>query len=75
MGGMPVVPREVVPEQLRKFVDAASPIAMRTMAAKGLVPIPPKDLVFVQCVLADRHRFGRVFLAGDAAHRQTPTTG
>jgi hypothetical protein len=49
---MPEVPREVVPEQLRKFVDAASPIAMRTMAAKGLVPIPPKDLVFVQCVLA-----------------------
>src|SRR5688572_3576777 len=25
---------------------------MRTMAAKGLVPIPPKDLIFVQCVLA-----------------------
>ena len=49
---MPEVPREIVPETLRKFVDPASPIAMRTMAAKGLVPIPPKDLVFVQCVLS-----------------------
>ena len=29
----------------------------------------------VQGVLADRYRFGRVFLAGDAAHRHTPTTG
>jgi 2,4-dichlorophenol 6-monooxygenase len=29
----------------------------------------------VQGVLADRYRFGRVLLAGDAAHRHTPTTG
>jgi 2,4-dichlorophenol 6-monooxygenase len=29
----------------------------------------------VQGVLANRFRFGRVFLAGDAAHRHTPTTG
>ena len=29
----------------------------------------------VQGVLADWFRFGRVFLAGDAAHRHTPTTG
>lgn len=29
----------------------------------------------VQGVLADRYRFGRVFLGGDAAHRHTPTTG
>lgn len=29
----------------------------------------------VQGVLANRYRFGRVFLAGDAAHRHTPTTG
>ena len=29
----------------------------------------------VQGVLAERYRFGRVFLAGDAAHRHTPTTG
>lgn len=49
---MPEVPKDIVPEKLAKFVDPASPIAMRTMAAKGLVPIPPKDLVFVQCVLA-----------------------
>lgn len=29
----------------------------------------------VEGVLADRYRFGRVFLAGDAAHRHPPTTG
>jgi 2,4-dichlorophenol 6-monooxygenase len=29
----------------------------------------------VQGVLADKYRFGRVLLAGDAAHRHTPTTG
>lgn len=29
----------------------------------------------VQGVVADRYRFGRVFLAGDAAHRHPPTTG
>jgi 2,4-dichlorophenol 6-monooxygenase len=29
----------------------------------------------VQGVLANRYRFGRVLLAGDAAHRHTPTTG
>lgn len=29
----------------------------------------------VQGVLADRYRFGKVFLGGDAAHRHTPTTG
>jgi hypothetical protein len=43
---------DLVPAPLKKFVDPAAPAAMRTMAAKGLVPIPPKDLVFVQCVLA-----------------------
>jgi 2,4-dichlorophenol 6-monooxygenase len=29
----------------------------------------------VQGVLADRFRFGNVFLGGDSAHRHTPTTG
>ncbi len=29
----------------------------------------------VEGVLADRFRFGRIFLAGDAAHRHPPTTG
>lgn len=29
----------------------------------------------VEGVLADRYRFGRIFLAGDAAHRHPPTTG
>src|SRR5262245_36901195 len=48
---MAELPLAQVPEPLRKFVDPAAPAAMRTMAAKGLVPIPPKDLVFVQCLL------------------------
>jgi 2,4-dichlorophenol 6-monooxygenase len=49
---------------------------------KALLKIPefnPKILGIghwvVQGVLADRFRFGRVLLAGDAAHRHTPTTG
>ncbi|MEX0407477.1 FAD-dependent monooxygenase [Aquibium sp. LZ166] len=29
----------------------------------------------VEGVIADRYRFGRVFLTGDAAHRHPPTTG
>lgn len=28
-----------------------------------------------EAVLADRYRFGRILLGGDAAHRHTPTTG
>jgi hypothetical protein len=44
---------DLVPAPLKKFVDPTAPVAMRTMAAKGLVPIPPKDLVLVQCVLAE----------------------
>lgn len=49
---------------------------------RELLKIPELDLNLlgigrwiVQGVLANRYRFGRVFLAGDAAHRHTPTTG
>jgi len=49
---------------------------------RELLKIPELDLELlgigrwiVQGVLANRYRFGRVFLAGDAAHRHTPTTG
>lgn len=49
---------------------------------RALLKIPELDLELlgigrwiVQGVLAHRYRFGRVFLAGDAAHRHTPTTG
>lgn len=49
---------------------------------KKLLKIPDLNLKVksigrwvAQGVLANRYRFGRVFLAGDAAHRHTPTTG
>lgn len=49
---------------------------------RGLMKIPdfePEVLGIghwaVQGVLADRYRFGNVFLGGDSAHRHTPTTG
>lgn len=40
----------LVPEPLKKHVTA--PLPLRMMAARGLAPVPPKDLLFVQCVLA-----------------------
>lgn len=40
----------LVPEPLKKHVTA--PLPLRMMAARGLAPIPPKDLLFVQCALA-----------------------
>ncbi|GIW46497.1 MAG: hypothetical protein KatS3mg078_0374 [Deltaproteobacteria bacterium] len=36
-----------LPEGLKKFVDPSLPKEMRIMAAKGLVPIPPRDIVLV----------------------------
>ena len=49
---------------------------------RSLLKIPDLDIRvlsvgrwLVQGVVADRYRVGRVFLAGDAAHRHTPTTG
>lgn len=49
---------------------------------RELLKIPELDLSLlgigrwiVQGILANRYRFGRIFLAGDAAHRHTPTTG
>ncbi|MBW4721405.1 FAD-dependent monooxygenase [Saccharothrix obliqua] len=49
---------------------------------RGLLKLPDLDVVVHQvghyrpeAVIADRFRVGRVFLAGDAAHRQPPATG
>ena len=35
--------------QARQHVDPASPGPMRMMAAKGLAPLPPRELVIVLC--------------------------
>jgi 2,4-dichlorophenol 6-monooxygenase len=49
---------------------------------KGLLKLPDLEVEVLRVshwilegVLADRYRVGRVFLAGDAAHRHPPTTG
>jgi hypothetical protein len=41
-----------LPEAHRKHLDPASPAPMRMMAARGLAPLPPRDLVTVLCGLA-----------------------
>lgn len=38
---------ESLPEGQRKHLDPASPLPMRMMAAKGLAPLPPKEMVVV----------------------------
>jgi hypothetical protein len=40
----PVSP-EVIPPQFRKHVDPKAPVPIRGMAAKGLVPLSPPDLI------------------------------
>ncbi|HSV82828.1 MAG TPA: FAD-dependent monooxygenase [Ramlibacter sp.] len=56
-----------------------SSLVPRMRALMKTPDIVPKVLSIghwiVQGVLADRYRFGRVFIGGDAAHRHTPTTG
>ena len=39
------MPKEVIPEGLRRFVDSSAPAAARMMAAKGMVPVKGGDLV------------------------------
>jgi hypothetical protein len=46
------IPVSALPEALRKHVDPKSPPPARMMAARGLVPAPPKDTVTMMCVLA-----------------------
>jgi hypothetical protein len=41
-----------LPEAHKKHLDPASPLPMRMMASKGLVPAPPRDLVVILCGLS-----------------------
>lgn len=65
------------PDDPTRFDEAALIPRMRE-----LLKVPDLDVEIlgighwtVEGVLADHYRFGRIFLAGDAAHRHTPTTG
>src|ERR1700745_3647662 len=42
---------EKIPDSLRRFVDPSLPKEMRLMAARGLIPIGPRDLTLVLYVL------------------------
>lgn len=46
------LPLEALPESVRRFCDPASPGPMRTMAAKGLVPVKGGELVTMLVQLA-----------------------
>ncbi len=43
---------ESLPEAQRKHLDPLAPLPMRMMAAKGLVPLPPREMVIVMAGLA-----------------------
>lgn len=45
------IPLDALPVAARRAVDAASPVPARMMAARGLAPMPPKELVTAQYVL------------------------
>jgi hypothetical protein len=65
-----VIPIEEIPEALRKHVAAETPAPMRMLAARGVAPLPPKDLIIVQCVLAagDEPEIAAAAVAGLAKH-------
>lgn len=42
---------DFLPEQMRKHVDPKAPVPLRMMAAKGLVPLSPSDMVSVLFML------------------------
>lgn len=46
------LPKEELPEKLRRFGDPAAPAAARTLAAKGLVPVKGEELVTLLVHLA-----------------------
>ncbi|MGO8909862.1 MAG: FAD-dependent monooxygenase [Bradyrhizobium sp.] len=61
----PAFSDEAATEEVRKILGIADlPVKVRCVSEWA-----------VEGVLAERYRVGRVFLAGDAAHRHPPTTG
>ncbi|MCZ7683285.1 MAG: hypothetical protein M5U28_32595 [Sandaracinaceae bacterium] len=46
------LPKDELPEKIRRFADPAAPAAARAMAAKGLVPVKGEDLVSLLVQLA-----------------------
>ena len=44
--------RDALPEPLRKHLDPGAPMPARMMAAKGLVPMGPRDMTVVLCGLS-----------------------
>lgn len=44
--------REALPEPMRKHLDPALPVPARIMAANGLLPLPPREMIIVVCGLA-----------------------
>lgn len=46
------LPKDELPERIRRFGDPAAPTAAKTMAAKGLVPVPGDELVALLVQLA-----------------------
>ncbi len=41
-----------LPDEQKKHLDPASPLPMRMMAAKGMAPLPPREMVIVLCGLS-----------------------
>lgn len=48
--GCPIT-REVLPANMRKHVDPGSPVPLRMMAAKGLVPLAPSEMLAALFIL------------------------
>lgn len=46
------IPLSAVDEKLRRHIDPASPAPLRLMAARGMVPMGPRDMVTVLCCLS-----------------------
>ncbi len=62
---------EQIPEPLRKHCAPGTPAAIRMLAARGAAPLPPKDLIVVQCVLAQGED-ATIAAAADASLRKYP---
>ena len=46
------IPASAVSQNLQKHLDPKAPLPLRLMAAKGMVPMGPKDMVTVLCALS-----------------------